>query len=496
GDKAGAAPSRNEAPAGGGGASATKASETIRVDLNRLDQLMNLGGELVINRARFARIRTQLVPAFSGQNIKYAVDALSDRLARVNEDVTQLTVSAGDRRIVAGLSETTRLMSQDLETVSEAVGRVHDCRGVVADFSEALHNLTRVSEGIQKGVMATRMVSIGPLFQRFRRVVRDMAKSTGKNVELVLRGEHTELDKRMIDELGDPLIHIIRNSADHGIELPDEREKAGKPREGIVTLHAFHRGNSIIIEVLDDGKGLDTDRIRQKCLEKGLLTEADVEKMTPHQIHQMIWEPGLSTAEKVTQVSGRGMGMDIVKSKIDELNGIVDVESMPGQGTIITIKLPLTLAILPSLLVDIRGDVFALPLETVSEIVTVGDDQLSTVQGQQMARVRGRVISLVRLRDVLSFNAAGDAAAADPSAETTLVIVGETGQEIGMVVDHVIGEEEIVIKSIAENYENVSGIAGASILGDGRVSLILDIPSLIERVSRKTVSATSSGNQR
>jgi len=184
------------------------------------------------------------------------------------------------------------------------------------------------------------------------------------------------------------------------------------------------------------------------------------------------------------------MGMDIVKSKIEELNGIVDVESMPGQGTIITIKLPLTLAILPSLLVEIRGDVFAMPLETVSEIVKVSDDQLSMVQGQQMAIVRGRAVSLVRLGDVLSFHGASGAAEASQSRETTLVIVGETGQEIGMVVDHVIGEEEIVIKSIAENYENVSGIAGASILGDGRVSLILDIHSLIERVSNKTASVT------
>ncbi len=193
-------------------------------------------------------------------------------------------------------------------------------------------NSGRVSDGIQQSVMDTRMVPIGPLFARFKRVVRDITRSTGKQARLEIRGENTELDKRMIDELGDPLVHLVRNSVDHGIEPPDVREAAGKPREGTVTLDAFHRGNSIVIEVRDDGKGLDADRILQKCLEKGLVTKADAEKMTTQQIYQKIWEPGLSTAEKVTEVSGRGMGMDIVKSKIEELSGTVDIDSVPGQG--------------------------------------------------------------------------------------------------------------------------------------------------------------------
>ena len=208
----------------------------------------------------------------------------------------------------------------------------------------------------------------------------------------------------MIDELGDPLVHLVRNSVDHGIESPEVREAAGKPREGTVSLDAYHRGSSIVIEVHDDGKGLDADRILRKCLENGLVTRADADKMTTQQIYQKIWEPGLSTAEKVTEVSGRGMGMDIVKSKIEELSGSVDINSVPGQGTTITIKLPLTLAILPSLMVEIRGEVFAIPMEAVVEIVSVTRHEVNSVQGRQMACVRGRMISLLRLGELLSFH--------------------------------------------------------------------------------------------
>jgi two-component system chemotaxis sensor kinase CheA len=283
---------------------------------------------------------------------------------------------------------------------------------------------------------------------------------------------------------------MVRNSADHGIELPEVREAAGKPRRGSVALEALHRGNSIVIRISDDGQGLNTDRIVRKCVEKGILTEADAEKMTPRQVHQMIWEPGMSTAEKVTGVSGRGMGMDIVKSKIEGLNGAVDIESTPGRGTTMTIKLPVTLAILPSLMVDIGGDVFAMPMEAVTEIVSVGTDRVTTVRGQQMATVRGRVISLVRLDDMLSFHRADSDADALRSKDNTLVIVGEAGREVGLAVDRVVGEEDVVIKSIAENYKNVPGIAGASILGDGRISLILDIPALIEIVATKAANAT------
>jgi len=345
-----------------------------------------------------------------------------------------------------------------------------------------------VADGIQRNVMDTRMVPIGPLFTRFRRVIRDITRGNGKQIELEISGEKTELDKRMIDELGDPLIHMVRNSADHGIESPEVREAAGKPRHGRVTLNAFHRGNNIVIEVRDDGKGLDADRIRTKAIERGLISEADAERMTRQQIFQLIWEPGLSTAEKITEVSGRGMGMDIVKSKIEELHGAVELDSIPGQGTTFTIKLPLTLAILPSLMVQIGSDIFAMPVEAVAEIVSVGGSELNSVHGRQTARVRERVISVVQLEGLFAWDVPAGRGGQD-GEDALLVVLGEEGHEIGLQVDRVLGEEDVVIKSMSENYRNVQGIAGASIMGDGRVSLILDIATIIGMASQSQAEA-------
>jgi two-component system chemotaxis sensor kinase CheA len=423
-----------------------RAAETLRVDIERLDHLMNLAGQLVIARARFAQI--------------------GDRLRATAG--TKHSGGAMDKAALAGLT------------------------GTLNDFSEAIHQLELVSDGIQQSVMDIRMVPIGPLFSRFKRVVRDITRANGKDIQLVIKGEKTELDKRMIDELSDPLIHMVRNSADHGVETPDVRHRAGKPRQGTITLNAFHRGNSILIQVSDDGRGLDEQRIRRKCVEKGFLSEADAEKLTRQQVYQMIWEPGLSTAEKVTEVSGRGMGMDIVKSKIEGLNGKVEVESEPGQGTVFTIRLPLTLAILPSLMVDIGGDVFALPMESVVEIVRTGGRDLATVHGKKTARVRQRVIAVANLYRLFHAAHAGPSSGDEAREDVTLVVVGERGRELGLAVDRVIGEEDIVIKSIAENYRNVRGIAGASILGDGRVSLILDVGAVLDMASQKSAQLEGS----
>jgi len=472
-------------------------AETVRVDIERLDELMNLAGQLVISKAQFTQIGEKLKTAFAGKNSLHSLNRAFREVDKIS-GVDQRGASAPALRVddqhlqvqAQHVHAQARRIRNELEAVRNELQAVGRARNSVKDLLETIHQFDRVSNGIQQTVMDTRMVPIGPLFTRFNRVVRDIAREKGKDIRLEIRGEKTELDKRMIDELSDPLIHMVRNSADHGIEPPEVREAAGKPRRGTVTLEAFHQGNSIVIRVGDDGKGLDVDRIARKCVEKGMLTEADVEKMTPRQIHQMIWAPGMSTAEKVTGVSGRGMGMDIVKSKIEGLNGIVDIESAPGRGTTMTIKLPVTLAILPSLMVEIGGDVFAMPMETVTEIVSVGQNRLSTVQGQKMATVRGRVIALMKLDETLRFHHNGRSPQMPRSRETTLVIVGETGQEVGLAVDRVIGEEDIVIKSIAENYKNVMGIAGASILGDGRVSLILDVPTLIEMVAKRTARVT------
>jgi two-component system chemotaxis sensor kinase CheA len=465
-------------------------TETVRVDTDRLDQLMDLAGQLVINKAQFSQIGDKLKAVADCNQAVRALDKLSGELDKLGSggalriDGQHLTAE------LESLRGQVRRLRNDLEPIRREVQTLSRARESVRELFEAIHQLDRVSDGIQKGVMDIRMVPIGPLFARFNRVVRDISRASGKQVRLEIAGEKTELDKRMIDELGDPLVHLVRNSADHGIEPPDEREAAGKPRQGTVTLNALHRGNSIVIEVRDDGKGLDADRILRKALDKGLVTEADAQRMTAPQIYQLIWKPGLSTAEKVTDVSGRGMGMDIVKTKIEELSGTVDISSERGKGTTITIKLPLTLAILPSLMVDIQGGVFAMPMEAVTEIVSVDRNHVRTVRGRPMATVRGRVVSLVRLGDLLNFHRAGGAAETCQTPETTLVVVSDAGQEIGLAVDRVIGEEDVVIKSIAENYENVPGIAGASILGDGRVALILDIPALIAVLSNRAAHVT------
>jgi two-component system chemotaxis sensor kinase CheA len=456
-------------------------TETVRVDIDRLDHLMDLAGQLVINKAQFAQIGEKLRATLGCKQSARALNRLSTELEKMGGQLALRLDGEHSAGLIDGLGYHLRRIQNELEPLRREAQAFSQAREFVDDMFEAIHQLGRVSDGIQQSVMDTRMVPIGPLFARFKRVVRDITHSTAKQARLEIRGENTELDKRMIDELGDPLVHLVRNSVDHGIESPEVREAAGKPREGTVTLDAFHRGNSIVIEVRDDGKGLDAERILRKCLEKGLVTKAEADKMTAPQIYQKIWEPGLSTAEKVTEVSGRGMGMDIVKSKIEELSGTADIDSRPGQGTTITIKLPLTLAILPSLMVEIGGDVFALPIEAVAEIVSVSESQLSSVQGRRMATLRGRVVPLLRLGDLLAFHGA----AASQAAETTLVIVGNEGEEVGLAVDRVIGEEDVVIKSIAENFENVRGIAGASILGDGRISLILDIAGLVDLASRK-----------
>jgi two-component system chemotaxis sensor kinase CheA len=462
----------------------SKPNETLRVDIERLDQLMNLAGQLVINKARFAQIgeglKETLVSKQTPQRLASAVN-LSRKLLK---DAQAIGGESKPSTELESLRSTARRLANDLEAVQRELARVGQMRSRVNDLFEAVHQLDRVSDGIQKSVMDTRMVPIGPLFGRFKRVVRDITRLNNKEVELVIRGEKTELDKRMIDELGDPLIHMVRNAADHGVELPADRLAAGKPAHGTLTLDAYHRGNSIIIQVSDDGKGLDKDRILAKAIEKKIISAAEAEKMTPQQAYQLIWEPGFSTAEKVTEISGRGMGMDIVRSKIEEISGTVEVDSRPGHGTTFTIKLPLTLAILPSLMADIDGDVFALPIESIVEIVSVPRTSLATVHGERAAIVRGRVVSVVELDELFTWNPREQETVRE-SADCTLVIIGQEGQEIGLRVDTLLGEEDVVIKSMAENYRNVPGIAGASILGDGRVSLILDVTALIALSARQ-----------
>ncbi len=466
-----------------------KASETIRVDLERLDQLLNLGGELVINKARFGQIRSQLEPVFSKSNLRYLVDEMADRLGRLDEQISSFEGLDGGARSIAELKDTVSHVTSGFATVRDVLSEVYQARTVMSSFAEALHGLDRVSEGLQRGIMETRMVAVGPLFQRFRRSVRDMAKATGKEVELVLHGEATELDKRMIDELADPLTHMVRNSVDHGLETPEERLECGKDRTGRVELNAYHRGRHICIEVRDDGHGVNIDAVREKIIERELATSAQVEQLSDKEVIQYVFKPGFSTAKQVTDLSGRGMGMDIVVNKIEMLNGTIEIDSTPGQGASVVIKLPLTLAIITALIARIGEGVYAVPLDTVSEIITVKPDSLQSIQGRCAIQVRDRVIPVARFEEVFDLADTGGAAAISSGKELTLVILCIQNDFIGLVVDEMIGQQEVVIKSIAENYRNVTGIAGASIMGDGRVSLILDVAAMMTMFTERESSA-------
>jgi two-component system chemotaxis sensor kinase CheA len=481
---------------------AKKVTETLRVDVDRLDHLMNLAGELIINRARLSEIAQGLEELFRDSNARLLSADTQDRLDSLGDELDAFASDGGDRddRVVERWASQFRRLRDNFEEIRRELDLVRHGRERANALSEAIHQLARVTDGLQKGVLETRMVPIGPLFERFQRVVRDLRHSSGKEVTLQIAGEKTELDKRMIDELGDPLVHMIRNSVDHGLESPEQREAAGKPRSGTVSLQASHRGNSILITVGDDGRGIDVERIRRKIVEKGLEDEDEASRLSHRQLVQFIWHPGLSTAEKVTDISGRGVGMDIVKARIEGLNGTVDVRTEPGQGTTFVIRLPLTLAILPCLLFRIFEEVYAVPTDHVDEIIEVGDSAVFHVRGRRMIESRGRLVSLVSLDEVLTWGADRRPPASSENGngsrpgssggKLTVVVAQNSETTIGLVVDELIGMQEVVLKSLEKNFRAVPSLSGASILGDGRVSLILDLDALIGMVARG--SATQS----
>jgi two-component system chemotaxis sensor kinase CheA len=457
-----------------------RVAETLRVDVDRLDQLMNLAGELVINKARFSQIAGGLKELF-GEAASPQLAA--DSLALVDQIARSLEAEAPGGRDGAHV----RRLRENLDLFGQELVRLREGQEQLQAMTEAIDQLTRVADGIQKGVLDTRMVPIGPLFDRFKRVVRDLSVATGKQVDLRISGEATELDKRMIDELGDPLIHMVRNAVDHGLEPPEARLAAGKPAAGTVRLSAAHRGNSIVITVGDDGRGIDAERLRKKIVANGLVTAAEARSLDERQLVAYIWHPGLSTAETVTDVSGRGVGMDIVRDRIEHLSGSVDVRTELGKGTTFTIRLPLTLAILPSLLVRIYDEYYALPVDAVDEIVEVRGTRVDYVQGRPTLDIRNKVLSLVELNDVFRWGgrphprAAGARFGGDAPLTVVVAHTGET--TIGLRVDELVGIQEIVLKSIERNFRPIPGLSGASILGDGRVSLILDIDAVIGMVA-------------
>lgn len=331
----------------------------------------------------------------------------------------------------------------------------------------------RLTDELRENAMSMRMLPIGTIFGRFKRLVRDLSSELGKEIELIAEGAETELDKTVIEKLHDPLVHIIRNSIDHGIESPSVRESVHKPRIGTICISAVHSGAHVVIEVRDDGNGLDKEAIREKAIEKNLILPD--EYLSDSEVYSFICHPGFSTATDVTSVSGRGVGMDVVKKTIDALKGFVDITSEKGKGTTITIKLPLTLAIIEGLLVDIGGRSFVLPLSIVEECIELTRDDIRKSHGRNLAHIRGELVPYIRLRK--EFGISGDL----PSIEQ-IVVTSTKGNKVGLVVDSVIGEHQTVIKNIGKIYKNVKGISGATILGNGSVALIVDVPGLLNKV--------------
>jgi two-component system chemotaxis sensor kinase CheA len=328
------------------------------------------------------------------------------------------------------------------------------------------------------------MVQVGQVFGKFPRVVRDLSREFDKDINLVVEGEDTELDKSLIEEIDDPLTHLVRNAVDHGIESPEERKAKGKDPEGEIRLSASHAGNHIMIEVEDDGAGLDPDALRTKAVERDVLTEAEAEDLTDAEAHRLIFRPGFTTTDEASQVSGRGVGMDVVKTNLSELNGTIDIDSTPGEGTRFQLKLPLTLAILQSMLVRSGAETFAIPLYAVSEVVRINPDMLESIQGGEVIHHRDRVVPTIRLDeslDVQAPNAGGERMDRTHSEQGEYaVIVNVAHRRVALIVDKPVAQEEVVIKSLGDYLKGVPGIAGSTILGDGQVIMVLDVGELIQ----------------
>ncbi len=341
-----------------------------------------------------------------------------------------------------------------------------------SELTSIAEEVERLTAELRDCTLNIRMLPIGTTFSKFKRLVRDLSLELGKDIELKTAGAETELDKTVIEKLSDPLVHLIRNSLDHGIETPEEREAAGKPATGTVLLEAVHSGDSVVIEIRDDGRGLDPERLLAKAVDKGLVA-AD-SQLAEGEIFELIFAPGFSTAKTVTDVSGRGVGMDVVKRSIDALRGTIGIQSEPGVGTTISIRIPLTLAIVESLLVKVGQDSFVLPLAAVEECVELTREDVAKAHGRNLVPVRGQLVPYIPLRERFAIHE-------EPPAIEQVVVTGVGGNRVGFVVDHVVGEHQTVIKSLGRMYRDVQGISGATILGDGSVALILDLPHLVER---------------
>ncbi|MBN1498432.1 MAG: chemotaxis protein CheW [Spirochaetes bacterium] len=359
----------------------------------------------------------------------------------------------------------------------EEMRKIYEEKSLVNEFKSRMEQMSRIAKDLQSGIMKTRMVPIGQVFTRFRRLVRDLAKEYNKEMELTIKGEDTELDKKVIDSIGEPLLHLLRNAVDHGIESAAERKRLGKSEVAHITMNAYQGGNQIFVEVSDDGRGLNIDQIKRKAVAMGLATPEMISAMDDQDIYNYIFVPGFSTAEKVTDISGRGVGMNVVKEIVNELNGNVAIETEMGMGTRFVLAFPITLAIIPAIMVKVRHEMYAIPLTDVIETIKISSADITTIEGHEVINLRGEILSLLRLSRFIKLDSV-----LGPDDKMPVVVVGFGNRKIGLIVDYLEGKQEIVIKSLEQNYKTVEGLAGASILGDGSICLILDIASMINKV--------------
>lgn len=451
-----------------GGAHAAQTSSILRVDSKRVDNLMNLVSETVITKAAFNQNGLQMADLqVKLQNLngsyKEKQRRLMETLTRYLEDVKN---GATIKEIKQKLIEDYGDMSGWFDSFE------NEFKASSTKYRSTTQNLGRISSELQEGVMKIRMVPIGTIFNRFPRVVRDLSRDLGRKVNLVIEGEETELDKTVVDDLLDPIMHCVRNSVDHGIETPDVRKAAGKDETGTLTLKAANEGNMIVIDIMDDGQGIEVDKVRDKAIKKGLISPNKV--ISNQEAYNLIFLPGFSTSDKISNVSGRGVGLDVVKTMVEKLKGTISVSSELGKGSKFSIRLPLTLAIIQGLLVRVGKELYSIPITNVVESQRVKKESINTIDNYEVLNVRNEVISILRLGRLFNIRKTDD------GEYCFIVIVGSAEKKIGVMVDELIGEEDVVIKPLQDQFSASPGIAGATVLGDGSVSLIVDVNQLLE----------------
>ncbi len=452
----------------------------LRVDSKRIDYLLNLVSETVITKAAFNQIGLQMGDMqVSLQNID---SIYKDKMHRMFEDLHKslelVQKGANPKDVRSKFMEEYSDLSMCFDDFS------NDFKNIASRYRSSTQNLGRIASELQEGVMKIRMVQISQIFSRFPRVVRDLSRDLNRKVNLVIEGEDTELDKAVVEDLLDPIMHCVRNSVDHGIEPPEQRIAAGKPEEGTLLLKASNEGNMIIIDIVDDGAGIDVNAVREKAIKKGLIHPSKI--LTDQEAYNLIFLPGFSTSDKITNVSGRGVGLDVVKTMIEKLNGTVGVTSEPGKGTKFSIRLPLTMAIIQGLLVRVGKEVYSIPIANVIESQRIKNEEVNTIDNYEVLNVRNEVISILRLSRLFNIKNTVE------SDYSFIVIVGSQEKKIGVMVDALIGEEDVVIKPLHDQFTSSPGIAGASILGDGSVSLIIDVSQLLELGVKQEITAQKS----